>query len=1108
MATDEVTPTARPAGDGSRIPLSVTQRAMWIGWQLDPGQWTHIIPLAFDVHGDLDTGRLRTVLTAVADRYPLLRGHVHDTGDGAPDLDLSAPMPLEIREHTASSSVDRAVRAAWQHPFDLTRGPLLRADIVRHPGGTVLLIAIHHLVCDGASVLMLLDALERAWRGEDLGKPDGTAVFTAHADHSRALAEGPEGEEHRRFWHQELGAVPPAFELPAALEPTGYQVLDRPLDRGLLERVDALAAQLGVSRFAVMFGVFFALLRRYSGQDQLLASVPFHGRSRPAAREAMGYFVNVLPVLHTVTRKEDHASLITGLAAHLRTLTAHGDLPLPAILRSAGLSGPDAHPRTHQVVFQWWDAGRHPSVDVRALRLSAPGGPSCTLTLRQLESTADYRASFMLRGDKGGLSLLLKDPGGTLGPTLLAALADDYVALLGDACTTPHRPIGDVATVLPHPGHATAGTRVTGVLPPAWRTADPAPGGEDQVGALSGGVCAYVADQDGNPAAPGVPGQLWLSQESAALAVRESPAAGCTAPNPVRLPLPAAEGPAWRTAARARWLPGNLLELLAPAAADPEGTDQPPGRGVHTPACLGALAVIWGQVLGIDPPRPEESFFELGGHSLLVGMLVTQVREDLGTVITLRDVFDHPRLGDLAALVDERAVPAGPALRGGPAPHTEQIPASGFQERIWLAERLDPGRSLYNIVLAWRLHGRLSAVTLKDALAVLVARHEILRTRFLDDDGRLVQSVGEPWNPALELLTLDELPEPDALKAAETWLRDAVRTGFDPASGRLVRFALAAMPGGSQALLVCAHHLVLDGGSVQTLAAELAAAHREAAGGPPQERPAQQYRDFVAATRSPGARAEAAAAVDFWAARLAGAPAQLPLEPLSPAGPDGVVVLDLPDDLLPRLRAFGSARGTSWFMVVAASLAAALHQLTQRQDLTFAFPVADSPGESFADLLGPRLGTAILRSTRRPGETLGDLLAATRETVLLHADHPRAPLDELVARLSPPRSSHTTPYAEVMLNMSARSTAPVSIAGTTATPLHSDERYGYDTKFGLTVTFSEDGGRLRAGLSYRGDRFDPADVSRLGRLLTVLLTTFPDRLAEPLEALDPIDAPF
>ena len=62
---------------------------------------------------------------------------------------------------------------------------------------------------------------------------------------------------------------------------------------------------------------------------------------------------------------------------------------------------------------------------------------------------------------------------------------------------------------------------------------------------------------------------------------------------------------------------------------------------------------------------------------------------------------------------------------------TGELPASSFQERIWLAERLEPDLALYRVPMAWRVSGALDPARLRRALALLVERHEILRTRFV-----------------------------------------------------------------------------------------------------------------------------------------------------------------------------------------------------------------------------------------------------------------------------------------------------------------------------------------------------------------------------------------
>ncbi|MBC3839446.1 hypothetical protein GXW82_02185 [Streptacidiphilus sp. 4-A2] len=990
---------AEAGTDGvGRIPLSVGQQAMWVAWQIDPEQWTHIIPLAFDVQGDLDTERLRAALAAVAERHPHLLGRVLDPGSRAPVLDWSEPPPVPVREHTTAEPAEQAARDAWQRPFDLRRGPLIRADVIHHGDGTLLLIAIHHLVCDGASVLALLHGLTRAWRGEDLGAPDEATALRASAEHSHTLAEGPEGEPHREYWRGFLGGEPPAFEppafeLPAPLEPPRYQVLGGPLDPELLHRVGEAAQQLRVSRFTVMFAAFFVLLRRYSGQDRLLANAPFHGRSLPGT-QGHGRLLRQRPAggadRHRIRqlRHRDHPAAPGH--ARLRPPRRPAAAGHPACRGTHRPRRPRPHPPSGLPVV-----GRRPARARRRAR-DAADRPARHLGRAQPAPAGEHRGlpghADAARG-QGRPHHPVEGPGRHRRADPARRDGADYLALLEDLCAHPDRRLSDVAAVL---------EQRTPPGPDAVRADGPAFGWDEltapdrpsaparTIAAVPTGVTALVLDQDGNPAPVGVPGRLWLGTGPAASATGGDPAAGQPA-GTAWLPLPAGSGSALRTALRARTLPGARLELLGPAAPPAAGSVPAPAPAAANPAgCLDALAGVWGEVLVMDPPQAQDSFFELGGHSLLVGQLVTQVQEELGVQISLRDVFDHPRLGELAALIDERLGTAEPPRTvGGPVPQAPQTPASGFQERIWLAERLDPGHAVYNIVLAWRIQGRLDPGTLEKSLAGLVAQHEILRTRFLDDDGRLVQRIEGPWSPALEQHDLAHLPGPERSQAVERWLREAARTPFDPAAGRLARFALVELDPDTQALLVCAHHLVLDGESVQVLAAELGAAYHAAArGGLTELPPPDQYRDYAAATRHPRTRAAATAAADFWAARLAGAPARLPLAPPSPAQPDGAFVLPLPDDLLPRLRQAGTRRGSSWFMIAATAVAAALHLLTGRSDLTFAVPVADSAGGPFPRLLGPRLGTAILRSRREPGQTLGDLLDAMRETVLLLGDHP------------------------------------------------------------------------------------------------------------------------
>ncbi|MEU2437500.1 amino acid adenylation domain-containing protein [Streptomyces rubradiris] len=452
---------------------------------------------------------------------------------------------------------------------------------------------------------------------------------------------------------------------------------------------------------------------------------------------------------------------------------------------------------------------------------------------------------------------------------------------------------------------------------------------------------------------------------------------------------------------------------------------------------------------------------------------------------------------------------------GAPEPDEEVVvPASAFQQRIWLAERMDAAAT-YNVPLAWRVTGPpLDAGTLRRALALLVARFEILRTRFEERDGTLWQRIGAPWSPRVDRVDLrgEDAPR-DALHA---WLRRAADAPSDPASGRLLTAALLETGGpDGQVLFVRLHHLVWDGESAGIFLRELADCYAEASGGGPApgHRPLPpvagardgraQYRDFVAA-QDGGDSGRRAAELAYWTDHLAGAPAYLDL---SPSGPDpdgnGTVTVPLPADLAARLRRVQQDQVCTLYQLAATALAAVLHRWTGRDDVVFGAPLARRDDPRFAGLIGPCLNTVVLRSRPAADATLRDLLVGLRDEVLDAYQHGGVPFEKVVERLNPPRRPGHTPYADVTLSLETAPAEPPSLGGATLVRLPlSAEDADYRAKFGLTVVLTLSGDSLEAAFSYRGDHAHRADVTQLATLYGRLLARLPESLDSRLDTLD------
>ena len=567
-----------------------------------------------------------------------------------------------------------------------------------------------------------------------------------------------------------------------------------------------------------------------------------------------------------------------------------------------------------------------------------------------------------------------------------------------------------------------------------------------------------------------------------------------------RSAVPAAELPATLPARLGERLPGYMVPshwlVLDQLPIGPTGkadrgrietllTEEFGGRGGPADGSRGLetaterqLAQLWSELLEVPVTSGDASFWELGGHSLRGITLVARIRERLGVELRLRDLFDRPCLSDLAAFLDgtdtlDRTDTSGPS---GTATAPVEVAATDFQQRIWVALKLEPEPALYNVPFAWRVAGELDAARLAVALARVVARHEALRTTFADRRGELRQVVGAPWRPVVHRQSCAGTGELTACLRAEA------DRPFDLATGPLLRAGLIDTPDG-QILTLTVHHIVFDLSSLAILLDELSRYYADDTVADTAAEPApKQYRDVVVAAGSADP-----AALDRWVKRLHGAPGRLPLDRPQWSEPPGLVPLDLPDDLLTLMRPVQARFGMSWFMVAAAALAGALHRWTGSDDLTFGFPTDIRSANGLDGVLGPCLNMVVVRSRSAAGTRLSELLAATRDDVLQAIEDQDVPFGSVVDALNPPRSAGSTPYLDVVLAPQVHPATPPEAGGCHLTSQTTTGTVGAVGKFAVTVGLTVAGDRLTGSLLYRGDRLSAAAAADLARAYVEVL---------------------
>jgi amino acid adenylation domain-containing protein len=511
------------------------------------------------------------------------------------------------------------------------------------------------------------------------------------------------------------------------------------------------------------------------------------------------------------------------------------------------------------------------------------------------------------------------------------------------------------------------------------------------------------------------------------------------------------------------------------------------------------VADIMSRLLKIPSPGADDSFFDLGGHSLLATKLVGEIAATTGVQLSLRDLFQRPQVQDLADYIDAQAPEEVVTLAEEPVGDVG-APVSDTQGQMWLAERMSHGEPSHNVPLLWKLTGSVVPERLRSAFAGLIERHEILRTAFREIGGQPRQIISEPWVPELGHDDLRGLTDAERIDKVNALVDREARTPFDLESGRLLRVHLIECAPGEQLLLVCLHHIVFDGGSIPVFINDLAHAYN----GTLAELPAPvQFTEVVRRQQELLAGPDGELGLEHWADYLAGAPSSLDLcPPPARAGSHGAVRVPFSPDFASSAAGLLGEYRVSWYMVAVAAVAALLHRWSGSDDVTFGLPVANRDDEDDAEVLGPCLNTVVLRSKCKQGMSFGDLIAAVRESMLDAFEFQGVPLPQVVERLDPPRRPGRSPYLDVALNLVADNGSGQPFGAGTITTLPFD-RWQHETKFGLTVTFIDDGGRLGAVLSYRGDRYSETDVTRMASWLGKLLDDVSSHVGAPLETVMP-----
>jgi amino acid adenylation domain-containing protein len=528
------------------------------------------------------------------------------------------------------------------------------------------------------------------------------------------------------------------------------------------------------------------------------------------------------------------------------------------------------------------------------------------------------------------------------------------------------------------------------------------------------------------------------------------------------------------------------------------------------------LAEVWAATLGCERISIHDDFFSLGGHSLLLARIASRIHDVFGVELPLRTLFAGPTVAEMSMQIESARSgrsaatddPIVPVLRSG------RLPLSYAQERLWFFDQIEAGSAAYNIPRAFRLRGSLDVTALKCSLNVIVARHEVLRCRFLTKDGQpeLLIDDAKPLELRMRHATG---ANPEQLQQL---IREETSRPFDLGQDHLLRLTLWRVDETDHLLALTMHHIISDGWSVGVFLRELVTLYNAFISGDTPALPdlPVQYLDYAAwqrrGTNAPHGQLQQQ--FEFWRRQLAGVAEVIDLPADRPRPPvrsfqGAKQAVSISRETSAGLLALCRAERVTLFMALLGAFQVLLSSLNGQEEIVVGSPTAGRNRRETESLIGYFVNTLVMRTDLSHDPGFREVLTRVRRVALDAYANQDVPFAKLVEELRPARTLSHNPLFQAwfVLQNAPGERSQWQDLEATAVAVESAT-----TRHDLQLTLWEEGDVIEGAFTYSTDLFDADTVARISeqftRLLELAVTDPNIKLSDLRERLNEVGRDF
>jgi amino acid adenylation domain-containing protein len=488
------------------------------------------------------------------------------------------------------------------------------------------------------------------------------------------------------------------------------------------------------------------------------------------------------------------------------------------------------------------------------------------------------------------------------------------------------------------------------------------------------------------------------------------------------------------------------------------------------------LVSIWEEVLHKSPIGISDDFFVIGGHSLKAGALVSAVSMTMDVQLSIKDIFTYPTVREMAEHIKILERSGQDIIEH--VENKEAYPVSPTQRRLYILSRLDENSVYYNMPFAIRIQGELDRENFDRAIRSIIERHEVLRSSFDMDDGRIIQRIAGEVDFKIHYT---EFSENGLEKQFSTFIRP-----FSLDKAPLIRVCLAKTGDSKYIVMFDMHHIISDGASIGILINEFIALYSEADTIPELT---YQYKDYAVWQNHLLNSGEMNNQKEYWMNVFKGEipvlhlPEDFPRPAVQNFEGDSIE-FEFSSELTDKIKALAAKEGSTLYMLLLAAFNVLLMKYSGQEDIVIGSPVSSRERVEFINLVGMFVNTLAMRNRPEGSKSFLEFLGEVRENTLMAFDNRDFQFEELVEVLDIQRNLSRNPLFDVMLVLHNYDRQNLVLEGLSIKEYRYDQRV---SKFDIVLAASEYDGVLKFDMRYRTRIFKRSSMEKFAQHFMNLL---------------------